>query len=98
MSAFDSVYLPIDCWSEVLSFVTDAKDRFKVLTTNKDIYTSLSIKNSFTEQTVYLRSSGVTDAGLAHLSNVKEINLACCKNITDAGKQRLRARGVKVIG
>ena len=29
MSAFDSVYLPIDCWSEVLSFVTDAKDRFQ---------------------------------------------------------------------
>ena len=69
----EPVYLPADCWCEVLSFVTDAKDRFKVLTTDKDIYTSLSLKNSFTEQTVNLRRSGVTDAGLAHLAKAKEI-------------------------
>ena len=86
----EPVYLPADCWCEVLSFVTDAKDRFKVLTTDKDIYTSLSLKNSFTEQTVNLRRSGVTDAGLAHLAKAKEINLTRCENITDAGLAHLR--------
>jgi hypothetical protein len=29
---------------------------------------------------------------------VKKINLSSCNNITDGVKQRLRARGVQVIG
>ena len=46
-----------------------------------------------------LRECYVTDVGLAHLENVKVINLTCCcDGVTDSGKQRLRARGVKVIG
>ncbi len=40
----------------------------------------------------------ITDAGIAHLENVKKINLSSCNNITDGVKQRLRARGVQVIG
>jgi hypothetical protein len=85
----EPVYLPADCWCEVLSFVTDEKDRFKVSTTNKDIYTSQSLKNSFTGQTVDLSETGITDAGLAYLSNVKEIDLNMCENITDAGLAHL---------
>ena len=85
----EPVYLPADCWCEVLSFVTDAKDRFKVLTTDKDIYISLSLKNSFTEQTVNLRRSGVTDAGLAHLAKVEVIDLWSCQRVTDAGLAHL---------
>jgi hypothetical protein len=91
-NTIEPVRLPEDCWSDVLSFLPTI-DRFQVAPTNKEIYTSL--KNSFTGQTIDLTHTGVTDAGLAHLSHVKEIVLWGCDEVTDAGLAHLL--NVKVI-
>jgi hypothetical protein len=77
----EPVYLPTDCWSEVLSFML-LYDRFQVATTNKEMLSSL--RCSFTGQTINMTDTKITDAGLAHLANVEAIDLTYC-DITDAG-------------
>ena len=82
----EPAYLPTDCWSEVLSFMP-TRERFLTSQTNKEIYESLRF--SFIGQTINLVNTKITDAGLAHLRNVKVINLQYCKNITGYGLAHL---------
>ena len=87
MTTIESIYLPADCWSEVLSFIP-TRERIHVAPTSKEIYKNICF--SFTEQTIDLEyCRNITDAGLAHLENVETIDLGGCYNITDAGLAHL---------
>ena len=100
----EPVYLPSDCWSEVLSFINTRK-RILVEPVSKEIQTSL--QNSFADQVIDLRNTRVTDAGLARFAKMKEINLGYCRagrlerhnypvnSISDAGLAHLK--NVEVI-
>jgi hypothetical protein len=94
MTTTETIYLPTDCWSMVLSFLP-IRNRNFVGPTNKEIY--LSLRNSFTGQSVmHLRCSRcVTDDKLALYASAKQIDLYFCHNITDAGLVHLK--NVEVI-
>ena len=84
----EPVRLCEDCWSVVLSFLP-TRTRILVAPIDKEIFASL--QNSFTGQTTrWGDCRNITDAGLAHLKNAKNINLGHSRSITDAGLAHLR--------
>ena len=79
----------------ILSFIK-TKKRFLAAQTNKEIYKSL--RGSFTGQNVHItrpNSTNITNEGLSHLANAKNIHLSYCNVVTDAGLVHLA--NVKII-